>query len=55
MCKNMDVAPDYMRGFDRRKGFCAKVFMLMTVAYFAALIPVSGKFDAIRVSYPLYL
>lgn len=39
MCKSTVVSPDYSRGFDKNKGFIFKVFILMTVAYFLALIP----------------
>lgn len=41
MCKssNKVVSPAYRKGFDHQKGLIAKVFVLMTVAYFLALIP----------------
>ena len=41
MCDTTIVAPDYKRGFDRKKGLAAKVFVMMTVVFCIALIPVS--------------
>lgn len=41
MCSETLVSPDYLRGFDRKKGLAAKCFLLMTAMYFVALIPVS--------------
>lgn len=39
MCDTTIVAPDYKRGFDRKKGLAAKVFVMMTVVFCIALIP----------------
>jgi hypothetical protein len=41
MCDATVVPPEYNRGFDRKKGLAAKVFVMMTIVYLAALIPVS--------------
>lgn len=42
------VAPDYVRGFDRQKGLVIKIVVLMTVIFFAALIPGSYLKPAAR-------
>jgi len=39
MCGPTVISPEYKRGFDRKKGLAAKVFVMMTVVYVAALIP----------------
>lgn len=39
MCDSTVISPDYLRGFDRKKGLIANAFVLMTVAYYLALIP----------------